>query len=86
MSLLNQPSPIDTFTQCTEAFIDNPNPGTGIELDDAVVALKRHARVQLKDEPLAAELERMSRPIRDQDLGSVKQLFDSVKLLLAPHV
>lgn len=82
MSLLNQPSPIETFVQRGKAFIDSPNPATGIEFDDALVALKRHARVQLKNEPLAEALEKLSRPIRDQEIDTVKQLFETVNSLL----
>lgn len=84
MSLLNQPSPIETFVQCGKAFIDAPNPGTGIEFDDAVIALKRHALIQLKNESLADVLTQLSRPIRDQDIAAVKQLFESANSMLQP--
>ena len=78
MSLLNQKNPFDTFTQCANNFLKAPGPGAGIELDDAVVALKRHARVVLNDEALATQLEQLARPIRDQEMETLQRLFEAI--------
>ena len=78
MSLLNQKNPFDTFTQCATRFIQSPEISAGIELDDAVVALKRHARVVLNDEGLAMQLEQLARPIRDRDTGTLQPLFETI--------
>jgi len=78
VSLLNPANPIDIFIECGQRFIATPNPVSGIEFDDAVVALKRHARVQLGDEALATSLEPFARLIRDQAVERLAPLFDEV--------
>lgn len=78
MSLLKQKNPFDTFMQCAHRFLEAPEITTGIDLDDAVVALKRHARVVLNDEPLAMQLELLARPVRDRDLETLRPLVESI--------
>lgn len=78
MSLLKQKNPFVTFTDCASRFLAAPEITTGIDLDDAVVALKRHARVVLNDEPLAMQLEQFTRPIRDRDLETLRSLFEAI--------
>ncbi len=78
MSLLNQKNPFDTFAQCATRFIQSPEISVGIELDDAVVALKRHSRVVLNDEGLATQLEQLARPIRERDLDTLQPLFEEI--------
>ncbi len=78
MSLLKQKNPFETFTECASRFIEAPEITTGIDLDDAVVALKRHARLALNDESLAMQLEQLARPIRDRDLDALRPLFEAI--------
>ncbi len=78
MSLLNQKNPFDTFSQCATRFIQSQEITAGIELDDAVVALKRHARVVLNDEGLATQLEQLARPIRERDIETLRPLVDAI--------
>ena len=78
MSLLKQKNPFETFTECARRFLEAPEITAGIDLDDAVVALKRHARVVLNDEPLAMQLEQLARPIRDRDLEGLRPLFEAI--------
>lgn len=78
MSLLNQKNPFDTFMQCANRFLESADITVGIELDDAVVALKRHARVVLNDEPLAVQLEQLARPVRERDLDTLRPLIEAI--------
>jgi hypothetical protein len=82
MSLLNQTNPVDTFIQCGRQFLAAPNILNGLELDDAVVALKRHARVQLVNEELATVLEQFPPLIRNLNVSSLQLLFERVMTLL----
>lgn len=83
MSLLNPGNPAELFIQCGRRFLASPGPVTGIEFDDAVIALKRHAHLQLHDEELAAALLPFSRLIREQAVERVAPLFAEVVELLA---
>ena len=78
MSLLKQKNPFDTFMQCVYRFLEAPEITTGIDLDDAIVALKRHARVVLNNEPLAMQLEQLARPLRDRDLDTLRTLIEEI--------
>ena len=79
MSLLNQANPIEIFSRCGERFLASPSPISGMEFDDAVVALKRHANVALGDEQLAASLAPFARLIRDQEIETLRPLFEALR-------
>lgn len=83
MSLLNQTNPIDTFLQCGQQFLAAPNLLNGLELDDAVIALKRHAHLQLNNDELAATLGQFSPLIRNLDVAALQPIFERVQRLLA---
>lgn len=76
MSLLNPQNPITIFLQTGRSFLQTPGPGTGIEFDDAIIALKRHSLVQLKDHDLSTMLERFNKLIREQMTDQIAILFE----------
>lgn len=78
MSLLNPTDPVETFIAFGRRFIAEPNPLTGIDFDDATVALKRHLRSHLKDEALAVTLDSFARLIRDQAVERLAPQFEVV--------
>jgi hypothetical protein len=49
-----------------------------MEFDDAVVALKRHAHVELNNAELAESLGGFSRLIRDQEVEQLRPLFEQI--------
>jgi hypothetical protein len=83
MSLLNQTNPIDSFMQCSRQFLASPNLLNGLALDDAVIALKRHAHLQLNNDELAATLGELPPLIRNLDVAALRPLFERVERLLA---
>lgn len=83
MSLLNQTNPIDTFVLCGRQFLAEPEILHGLAFDDAVIALKRHAHVQLNNAALAEALGPFSRLIRERDVATLHTLFAQVEAMLA---
>lgn len=49
MSLLNPANPIKICSRCGRRFLASPDPIGGMEFDDDMLALKRHAHVVLQD-------------------------------------
>ena len=86
MSLLNPQNHIDIFIQSGKAFLQSPNAGTGIEFDDAVVALKRHSLVHLNDQELSAMLTKYSKAIRDLDTELLSSLFTETEEYLKRYL
>lgn len=78
MSLLNPADPIEIFTRCGERFLSSPDPVNGMEFDDAVVALKRHAHVVLGNEVLAASLSPFGKMIRNREVDELRPLFEAL--------
>ncbi len=78
MSLLKPADPVEIFTRCGSRFLESPDPVNGIEFDDAVVALKRHAYVVLDNSELADTLGQFSRLIRDRQVEQLRPLFEQV--------
>lgn len=85
MSLLNPQNLIDIFIQTGRDFLQAPGPGTGIEFDDAVIALKRHSLVHLNDHELSGMLEKFSRLIREQATDQISCLFDETETYLKKY-
>lgn len=73
----------NAFQAAAEAFLSQPNAMTGIDFDDAVVALKRYALSELKDQELGSELARLPKLIRALDVASIASLVDDVQRRLA---
>jgi hypothetical protein len=79
VSLINQLDCIEIFLQSGERFLASPDPINGMEFDDAVVALKRHAHVVMKDAELAAQLQPLGRMIREREVQALQPLFDALR-------
>ena len=79
MSLLNPQNPIDIFIQSGRSYLQSPNAITGIEFDDAVVALKRHSLVQLDDHELHTMLGKFGGLIRNQVIDEISSLFEETE-------
>ncbi|MCB1724123.1 MAG: hypothetical protein KDJ39_10565 [Gammaproteobacteria bacterium] len=67
------------FLATARDFLATPSAITGIDLDDAAVALKRFALSELKDQELASLLARFSKLIRQLDTASVSELVADVE-------
>lgn len=76
---------IEDFTGKARAFLDQPNIVTGMELDDAVVTLKRFVLSQLADQDLASVLTRYPKLIRVLDVDGLRALVDATHAGLQRH-
>ena len=69
---------LSDFRNKAQVFLANPNPVTGIDLDDASVTLKRYVLSVMHDEALGSLLARIQKPIRRLDVTTVSQLVTEV--------
>jgi hypothetical protein len=67
------------FRNKAQAFFDNPNLLTGIDLDDAAVTLKRYVLSMMHDEELGSILARFQKPIRALDTAALRELVAQVE-------
>jgi hypothetical protein len=76
---------INDFRAKAQAFLDGPGLMTGIELDDAVVTLKRFVLTELRDQALGSILATMPKMIRQLDVTGLRARVDEVETALARH-
>lgn len=69
---------LSDFRKKARVFLADPNPVTGIDLDDASVKLKRYVLSVMHDEALGSLLARIQKPIRRLDVTTVSQLVTEV--------
>ena len=69
---------LSDFRKKARVFLADPNPVTGIDLDDASVTLKRYVLSVMHDEALGSLLARIQKPIRRLDVTTVSQLVTEV--------
>ena len=74
---------LSAFSSAARGFRDQPNAITGIELDDAAVALKRYVLNELHDQSTASLLAGFAKGIRTLDTESVAQMVADVEQRLA---
>ena len=67
------------FSDAAKAFMEQPNPITGIDLDDATVALKRFVLTELHDQDTAGLLARFSGRIRALDTAALADMIADVE-------
>ncbi len=68
----------DKFSRLSGEFVETGSAMTGIDLDDAVIALKRYALSVMKNEELGQLLGQFRDPVRACDRESVKALTEQV--------
>lgn len=61
---------VERFLQLASEFEVSQNPVTGINLDDAMVALKRYLLSEEKNQELASALGRLGKLVRSRDMTS----------------
>ena len=71
------------FSNAARAFLEQPSPITGIDLDDAVVALKRYVLSELHDQDTASLLARFPERIRVLDTAVLADMIADVEGRLA---
>ena len=67
------------FSTAAKAFVEQPNPVTGIDLDDAAVALKRYVLSEMRDQETASLLARFPKLIRALDSASLSGMITDVE-------
>ena len=67
------------FSDAARAFLEQPGPITGIDLDDAAVALKRYVLSELHDQETASLLARFSAQIRALDSAALAEMIADVE-------
>jgi len=71
------------FRAKAQAFLAQPNVGTGIEFDDATVTLKRYVLSVMHDEQLGSLLARFQKLIRKLDVDALSGLVAEVEAKLS---
>lgn len=67
------------FSDAAKAFMEQPNPITGIDLDDATVALKRYVLSEMRDQETASLLARFPGHIRVLDTTVLADMIADVE-------
>ena len=70
---------LNDFRAKAQAFLENPNLLTGIDLDDAAVTLKRYVLSVMHDEELGGLLARFQKPVRALDTATLRELVSRVE-------
>lgn len=70
---------LDSFSTAAKAFLVQPGPMTGINLDDAAVALKRYVLSELSDQDTASLLARFPKLIRALDSAALADMITDVE-------
>ena len=70
---------LDGFSNAAKAYLEQPNPITGIDLDDAAVALKRYVLSELHDQEAASLLARFAGRIRALDTAALANMIADVE-------
>ena len=74
---------LGNFREKAQAFLAEPNPVTGIDLDDAVVTLKRYALSEMRDGSLGSLLGKFQKPIREANVELLSELIAELESRLA---
>jgi hypothetical protein len=69
----------ENFLRLAAQFEGSQNPVTGIDLDDAIVKLKRYALSQERNEELAQLLHEMGRLVRSRNMDAYPALLRQIR-------
>ena len=72
----------ENFLRLASEFEISQNPVTGIDLDDAIVRLKRYALSQERNEELAQLLHDMGRLVRSRDMDAYSDRLQRIRDML----
>lgn len=67
------------FMAAADAFLKQPNAMTGIDLDDATVALKRYVLSEMKDQEFGSLLARLPKLIRTLNIAEISGLVTEIE-------
>ena len=73
---------VGRFLRLAEQFEASQNPVTGIELDDAMVALKRYILSVENNQDAASLLNRLGKLLRSRDMGEFSSTLAAVRNIL----
>ena len=76
---------IKDFQDKSRKFLEKPDVMSGLELDDAVVTLKRFVLTELHDEALGSLLAGLPRLIRRLDIAALTEKIGAIERGLEAH-